>query len=54
LKEDVEWRKEVAEKAGLGFALPASSEISIGQLGQPELIRSEEKKSGISLIEIGI
>jgi hypothetical protein len=45
LKEDVEWRKDVAEKTGLGFALPASSEISIGQLGQPEVVRSEEEKA---------
>ena len=45
LKEDVEWRKDVAEKTGLGFALPASSEISIGQLGQPEVISSEEAKA---------
>jgi len=45
LKEDLEWRKDVAEKTGLGFALPASIEISIGQLGQPELIRSEEAKA---------
>jgi len=45
LKEDVEWRKDVAEKTGLGFALPASSEISIGQLGQPEMISSEEEKA---------
>jgi hypothetical protein len=45
LKEDVEWRKEVAEKTGLGFALRASSEISIEQLGQPEMIRSEEEKT---------
>jgi hypothetical protein len=27
LKEDVEWRKDVAEKTGLGFALSASIEI---------------------------
>ena len=45
LKEDVEWRKDVAEKTGLGFALPASSEISIGQLGQPIVVRSEEAKA---------
>jgi len=45
LKEDVEWRKDVAEKTGLGFALPAKTEISIGQLGQPEMIRSEEEKA---------
>jgi len=45
LKEDVEWRKDVAEKTGLGFALPARNEISIGQLGQPEAVRSEEAKA---------
>ncbi len=45
LKEDVDWRKDVAEKTGLGFALPASIEISIGQLGQPEVVRSEEAKA---------
>jgi hypothetical protein len=42
LKEDVEWRKDVAEKTGLGFVLPTSSEVSIGQPGQPEVVRSEE------------
>jgi hypothetical protein len=35
----------VAEKTGLGFALSASIEISIGQLGQPEVVRSEEAKA---------
>ena len=45
LKEDVEWRKDVAEKTGLGFALSAGIEISIGQLGQPEVVRSEEAKA---------
>jgi integrase len=45
LKEDVEWRKDVAEKTGLGFALPARTEISIGQPGQPEVVRSEEAKA---------
>ena len=44
LKEDVQWRKDVAEKTGLGFAL-ASIEISIGQLGQPDVVRSEEAKA---------
>jgi len=44
-KEDVEWRKDVAEKTGLGFALPTSSEVSIGQPGQPEVVRSEEEKA---------
>jgi hypothetical protein len=33
LKEDVEWRKDVAEKTGLGFALPTSSEFQLGNLG---------------------
>lgn len=45
LKEDVEWRKDVVEKTGLGFALPTSSEVSIGQPGQPEMIGSEEAKA---------
>jgi len=45
LKEDVEWRKDVAEKTGVGFALPASIEISIGLLGQPKVVRSEEAKA---------
>ena len=34
LKEDLEWRKSVAETTGLGFNLP-SLEVSVGQLGQP-------------------
>jgi hypothetical protein len=45
LKEDVEWRKDVAEKTGLGFALAVSNEISIGQHGQPEVVRSAEEKA---------
>lgn len=45
LKEDVEWRKDVAEKTGLGFALPASIETSVGQLGQPKAARNEEVKA---------
>ena len=45
LEEDMEWRKDVAEKAGQGLALPESSEISIGQLGQPEMTGSEEAKA---------
>jgi hypothetical protein len=32
----VEWRKDVAGKTGLGFALPPNVEILTGQLGQPE------------------
>jgi len=35
LKEDVEWRKEVAENAGLGFQLP-TLESSFGLLGLPK------------------
>ena len=45
LKEAVEWRNDGAEKTGLGFALPVSIETSIGQLGQPEVVRSEEAKA---------
>jgi len=42
LKEDVEWRKEVAEKTGLGFSLP---EVLIGQLGQPNVPNVEAAKA---------
>jgi len=35
----------VAEKTSLGFALPASSESSDGQLGLPEMIGSKEAKA---------
>jgi len=35
LKEDLEWRKSVAEKTGLGFNLP-TLDLSVGQLGQPK------------------
>jgi hypothetical protein len=35
----------VAEKTGLGFALPVSRETSVGQLGQPEVLRNEEAKA---------
>jgi hypothetical protein len=31
LKEDLEWRKDVAEKTGLGFAVSASMKISLAQ-----------------------
>jgi integrase len=43
LKEDVEWRKEVAENAGLGFKLP-SVESSVGLLGLPKQKKSKLKK----------
>jgi hypothetical protein len=45
LKEDVEWRKDVAEKTGLGFALSATMGTSVGQPGQPQVVRSEETKA---------
>jgi hypothetical protein len=35
LKEDVQWRKEVAESAGLGLELP-NVESSVGLLGLPK------------------
>jgi integrase len=43
LKEDVDWRKQEAEKAGLGFKLPAL-ESSIGLLGLPKQQESKLKK----------
>ena len=43
LKEDVEWRKQEAERAGLGFNLPAL-ESSIGLLGLPKRHKSKLKK----------
>ena len=45
LTEDVEWRKDVAEKTGLGFALSVSIEMSFGLLGQPKVVRSEKAKA---------
>ena len=44
LKEDVEWRREVAENAGLGFKLP-SVESSVGPLAtKTEKIEVEESR----------
>jgi integrase len=40
LKEDVEWRKEVGENAGLGFKLP-TMESSVGLLGLPKQKKSQ-------------
>jgi integrase len=40
LKEDVDWRKEVAENAGLGFKLP-TIESSVGLLGLPKQKKSK-------------
>lgn len=44
LKEDVDWRKDVAEKTGLGFALP-TLEPSVGQPGLPEQPKGEAVKA---------
>jgi integrase len=43
LKEDVEWRKEVAENAGLGFKLP-TVETSVGLLGLPKPAKAKLQK----------
>ena len=43
LKEDVEWRKQEAEKAVLGFKLP-TLESSVGLLGLPKQQKSKLKK----------
>jgi hypothetical protein len=43
LKEDVEWRKQEAERAGLGFKLP-SIENLFGLLGLPKQQKSKLKK----------
>jgi integrase len=43
LKEDVEWRKQEAERAGLGFKLP-TLESSVGLLGLPKQQKSKLKK----------
>jgi integrase len=45
LKEDVEWRKEVAEKTGLGFSL---SKTLIGQLGQRAHSKKTDSKSRLT------
>jgi len=44
LKEDVEWRKEVAENTGLGFKLP-TVESSVGLLGLPSGKKIKVKKA---------
>jgi hypothetical protein len=44
LKEDVEWRKEVAENTGLGFELP-TVESSVGLLGLPSGKKMKVKKA---------
>jgi hypothetical protein len=44
LKEDVEWRKEVAENTGLGFELPTVAS-SVGLLGLPSGKKMKVKKA---------
>jgi len=44
LKEDLEWRRSVAEKTGLGFSLP-TLDISGGQPGQPKEEKQEAAKA---------
>ena len=44
LKEDVEWRKQEAERAGLGFELPMTGS-SIGLLGLPKRQKSKLNKA---------
>ena len=44
LIENIEWRKEWAEKVGLGFKLP-SLPLEIGQLGQPSQSKAQPAKA---------
>jgi integrase len=44
LIENIEWRKEWAEKVGLGFKLP-SLPLGIGQLGQPSEAKTQSAKA---------
>jgi hypothetical protein len=43
LREDVDWRKQEVERAGLGFKLP-TLESSVGLLGLPKRQKSKLKK----------
>jgi hypothetical protein len=43
LKEDVGFRKQWAEKIGLGFDLP--TEKPVGQLGQPEASQEQQAEA---------
>jgi len=43
-KEDVEWRNQEAERAGLGFTLP-TLESSVGLLGLPTGEKMKVKKA---------
>jgi len=42
--EDVEWRKQEAERAGLGFELPTAENL-VGLLGLPNKQKSKLKKA---------
>lgn len=44
LIENIEWRREWAEKVGLGFKLP-SLPLSIGQLGQLFEVKTQPAKA---------
>ena len=44
LKEDVEWRKQEVERAGLGFELPTLESL-VGLLGLPKQQKSKLKKA---------
>ncbi len=44
LLENIEWRREWAEKVGLGFKLP-SLPLGIGQLGQPSEAKTQSAKA---------
>jgi len=50
--ENIEWRKEWAEKVGLGFKLP-SLPLGIGQLGQPSEVKTQSPKAALSEANVG-
>jgi hypothetical protein len=45
LIENIEWRKEWAEKVGLEFKLP-SLPLEISQLGQPSQLKTQPAQAG--------
>jgi hypothetical protein len=46
LQEDVEWRKEWAEKIGLGFKL-TSLQLEVGKAGQLSRVEISARESGV-------
>jgi hypothetical protein len=52
LIENIEWRKEWAEKGGLGFELP-NLPLGIGQLGQPSKAKTQSAKAAQSAANVG-